>query len=95
MFPALCSLLWKELPPPAAIDSGVGFPDFWLVQREAGNDSFRDWRAVEILRGGPRKLFKAFGTVFGDRETRYPYTSFVYHGRGKEDLLSEGIWVLK
>lgn len=52
MFPALCSLLWKELPPPAAIDSGVGFPDFWLVQREAGNDSFRDWRAVEILGGG-------------------------------------------
>ena len=45
--------------------------------------------------GGPRKLFKAFRTVFGDRETRYPYTSFVYHGRGKEDLLSEGNWVLK
>lgn len=50
-----CSLLFAafcrrsfHLPP--AIDSGVGFPDFGLVGREAGNAEFRDWRAVETLR---------------------------------------------
>lgn len=71
-----CSLLFaafcgRSCHPSAAIDSGVGFPDFWWVQWEAGKDSFRDWRAVETLRV-PRKLFKAFGRVFRDRETKHP-----------------------
>lgn len=90
MLPALCSLLWKELPPPAAIGSGVEFPDFWLVQWEAGNDSFRDWRAVET-EGVPGNCSRLLGQSLETEKPGTPKPALCIMERVKEDLLSKGI----